>query len=451
MKTLIKYLWFPLLVAVICGLIYYFDKPVLWIIETVVVASVLYAIGIIVSLRRTSRQTGVTTASTPNGGDYTEPEHIWQGGETVRKIIWSLIAIWCIVGYVYFFNFVLPAKLHLYFPFAGDGTVWYAIASIVPDVLLLAYLFASFTTRDERGRLILLTVGPDEVGVVLLFDRPIVNVTSGLVFVPAFISRLITLPSGEIQKEVPDQPENLVRNEDVVTVPPGKKPVFRITFAQGNQTDADPLNQRVTQEVSGIYAFRAVNPRVFVREVRDLGNALQLLDDVFVRVLTEQLPRHTLAHVLANVGGFSTEVLRALKMRSRTWGVQMTQGAIKAIGLSHDLNKALQAPSVAVSEARATEITAEATRLRLTKEGEGRGAANKAEVAGTAAGFGLTSDGELTAAARAALAVRVAGALGDKTVILGGEGLAQALALGGAFLKGTDKTVPSGSTPTSTP
>ncbi len=367
-------------------------------------------------------------------------------GETIRRVVWSLIAIVLVCGAVYLTLYVIPHRLAQYMQ--GYNHLW---SSILTSLLVLAYILASFFTIDEDG-LSVITVGPDEVGVVLLLNRPIMNVTSGPVFLPYGLCSLITFPSGEIQKEVPDEPEFLVRNEDRVPVPPGRRPVFRITFAQGGDANnPDPLAQRVTQEVSAIFAFQILNPRVFVRELRDLDTAKRLLEDVVTRTLTELLPSHTLAEVMVRVREFSDQILARLQDRSKTWGTKITQGAIKAIGLSHELNTQLQRPAQAVAAARATVLAAEADRVKRTREGEGDGAASTARLEGIKAGL-TQADGSLDDVSRIAVGLETTKALGDKaTFFFGARGIEEMAGLAGAIFRGTPANSGSANTDHSPP
>lgn len=396
MKTWLNRLWFPVLVAVICGLLYYFDKPILWIIETAGAAAILYIVVLFVQRARSARTR--TGASVENG----------------------------------------------YFSFKA----FLSVTTLIGLVIYIAYLGYAF--RENYGQVLWLIeiiylaasiriIGPEDIGAVIFLGIPVVNVTSGPVIVPLLLCELVLAPRTLIQKEFPAEQDKIYRDDG--PLPEGKSPPIRITFAEGPTNSRDPLDRRVTQEVVLVGTFKISNLCRFLTAYGSVDEMLRQIEDTMVGQATDDLTVVSLGEAMRRKNHYSERIRSAVEERIRDvkGGVHVVTALIKGFGLSHDLNRALQAHAEATGQASATVTAAEAERTRLAFEGEGRGQAARATTAGEIEG---RTDGLVEMAKRLGidgsevLAAETARGIASgqgSTVIVGTEGFTDLIGLARAM------------------
>ncbi|MBP6924049.1 MAG: hypothetical protein KBC62_00110 [Candidatus Pacebacteria bacterium] len=75
-------------------------------------------------------------------------------------------------------------------------------------------------------------IGPDQIAVLTFFGKPVDTLHSGLPFAPLGLYQIDRLDGRVIQKEFPDEPENIYHGEldNTNSLPEGKKPPIRVTF-----------------------------------------------------------------------------------------------------------------------------------------------------------------------------------------------------------------------------
>ena len=160
---------------------------------------------------------------------------------------------------------------------------FWGITAIIYIVFLVVSVFFAFYTSTIGGELewnwglaVALTaviytavslhqVGPTELGARIFLGRPIDQVSSGFILVPFGFFKLIKETRLIIQKEFPDNPENIYRGEGLP--PAGKYHPIRIPFGKPEKKDTatgspkdvlekDPLDMRLIEEVVPIVRFR---------------------------------------------------------------------------------------------------------------------------------------------------------------------------------------------------
>lgn len=338
--------------------------------------------------------------------------------------------------------------------------IWAVVIVTVLIILIIVglNLFHSVTIGDVKhgvgtlflyGLLICIaasvrTVGPTEIGCLLLFNKPVGNVKPGIVIVPVLICRLVIEKGTVIQDELPTDPEFIYRGSEKdlegKTVPEelklkGYKPPIRVTF-NGPSSEADtevtlsdgtkkiisktdPYNRRLTCEVTPIVRWRIIDFVKFIQNIGDMESARKQMEDTCVEIFTQELTRITPAEALLRMREYSDKLKTALEKTTTTWGVQIEDAQLKGIGFSHELNKAVQA---VVEEER----NMEANRLK----GLGEGARIKGVLDARTEGYtkmkdGLGVGGHIIIGAETARAIAGEGdKSGQKTIIAGSGGFA---------------------------
>lgn len=180
--------------------------------------------------------------------------------------------------------------------------------------------------------------------------------------------------------EIPAEPENIWREE---TNPPANRPELRppirITFAEGPDKN-DPLQRRVTQEVSFFVRLRVEKFFNFYRRIGTIEEARRQLEDVGVSYLAEVLPEHTLSDAIKKVKDYSEELKLRLIAATKGWGTRVVTARVKQFPFSRSLNQKIQAMAESTAEKRAKITAAEGEKEKLTLEGAGRASAVKSEI-----------------------------------------------------------------------
>ena len=307
---------------------------------------------------------------------------------------------------------------------------------------------ATFLAQILYTLISLRMVGPTELGALLLFGKPICEVSSGLVFVPFGISQLKKETRLTIQDELPTDPQHIFRLEDTEIVPPGFFPPIRIPFgfpknaeelrkidletSRGNvekheldvPPENDSLNIRVTAEVVPVIRWRIDDYIQFLTTIGSREEARKQMEDCAIGSLTREFAKITPAVALANLGTYSACLQYQINERIENWGINMESAQIKMINFHRDLNAAIGAVPKAKLEKE---------RDRLV--GEGMGAKEKAILTGRTDGLKKMRD-ELEISGAAALGAETARAItenpGQKTIVAGSRGFSELVTIASA-------------------
>lgn len=283
-------------------------------------------------------------------------------------------------------------------------------------------------------------VGPTNLGAILRFGKPILQVWPGLKFVPLVICQLVTETRNIIQNELPAEPEKIYRLKDGESAIPtelgdqGFREPTRITFADAEEVQRgdDLLQRRVTAEVPIVVRWKIINYLTFIGAIGSRGEAVRQMEDAAIAMATQELPKFTVGHVLANIEVFNAKIKGAIEARIQEkslhhgWGIDFKSSQIKLVGFGHKLNLAIQAVPEARAAANVTVLAADARRIELTREGEGRGAGERAELGGRTEGLKNMAN-ELGVDAAAVLGAETARAITanpNQTIVVGTGGFA---------------------------
>ncbi len=368
--------------------------------------------------------------------------------EPLARKIWSF---WVVVGFVSVIFFAIEIVLQLQGTTFKDSffeVEWSAGGLLL--VLQMLYIVASFKI-----------VGPTRLGAVLLFGKPIYNVSSGLCFVPLFICTLEEEARLNIEREWPANPEKIYRGDG--TSPEGFFPPNRITFGYPSKPDTndpndprrdlgedDPLNRRVTLEVPIFAVYRIDDFCKFLTTVGTTGEADRILNDIALGAIADDFGKFTPAVINKDLNRYTEKARRAVEefADNNDFGISMATVQIKQLLPAHSLNEEIQKMSMAAAQKVATMTTAEGEKEKRRLEGEGDGLGEQARIDGRTAGYKRQAT-ELGVPAMAVLGAETARVItenpGQKTVIVGTGGLAELIGVASGIagsLKDGDRETP---------
>lgn len=200
------------------------------------------------------------------------------------------------------------------------------------------------------------------------------------------------------------------------------------------QYENDPLAKRLTTDPHLYFIFKVHDLRKLVEVAGGLNEAMDRIRDTCFTALQEEAGKTFLAKAVKEIDQLSEKILREVewlvgdpdatsragRKPNESWGVDVKEVRIKALGTSHAVNTAVSSRSAKAAEAAgdaiATTLRAGAEEVRLTKEGKGRAAAKTVEA--EAEQVRLTKEGEGRAAAITARAKAVSEEGGELVVKL---------------------------------
>lgn len=285
-------------------------------------------------------------------------------------------------------------------------------------------------------------INPSKIAGVLVLGKPTIVVSGGLVLVLPGIFKLVDFPRGTIEMELPAEPQDIFRNEDTQEVPKGKRPPNRITFANADfsKDDVDkndPLNHRVTIEVSTFTRWRIRDFWDFYIRIGSTDEAKRQLEDMSTAMQQERLAKLTLSKTLATLDVINKDLDDHIRTRTSNWGVEMIDASIKLLGFSRSLNTAIQSVSVSKASKQSTILDAEAEERKLTLHGQGTANAVKAELDARTDGMKKMSD-DLKVDGKDIVGAETARRIGESPstkIVLGTQGLSELIGAGATIAR----------------
>jgi regulator of protease activity HflC (stomatin/prohibitin superfamily) len=302
------------------------------------------------------------------------------------------------------------------------------------NIGLVVFLLQVLYTIDS-----LKSIGPTELGALLVFGRPVKELRSGLVFIPTGICSLKTETRLVVQDELPADPEKIFRpkeDESEIKIPKGFKPPIRITFAYRKGEDSDPLNNRITAEVVPVIRWKIIDYLKFLAKIGSKEEARRQMEDAAVENLLENLAKITPSDALKNLEKPNKELKKALEMAVEDWGIELRGAKIKSINFNRELNEAITEIPKADLKREATILTAKGEKKKRELEGKGAGAAEKAVLSGRTKGLVDMAE-KLGVKPELVLSALTAQSITDsesnKVIIAGSKGFADIAAMAGAI------------------
>lgn len=219
------------------------------------------------------------------------------------------------------------------------------------------------------------TVGATELGAFLLFEKPLFEVESGLIFVPFLICSLKTDTRLVIQRQFPGEPEIVDKSgNDKDGIATGKVAPIRITHKGLTGDQADPLNLRLTSEPSFIvrYHIQKGNYVTFLTTIGDTKEAERQMRDTIESQARVQFGKMTPAQTLERLGDINTELKSEVDKLVATWAIDVLDTHVVDLDLGKTVNEALRNVPAAQLTKDATILTSqgEAQKIKLTGEAE---------------------------------------------------------------------------------
>lgn len=347
----------------------------------------------------------------------------------------------------YYIGLIVVAALWLvpaaYFGFSGYTVEMDQTYNVGLVILLCGLLYFAAGVR---------IVGPDNYAGVLVLGKPTIVVSGGIVIVLPLLYTLIMFTRGTIQMELPAEPENIFRDEDVQLVPFGKKPPIRITFANPPKDDesvdrTDPLEQRTTNEVSVFVRWKIKDKArfwVFYVRIQSLDEAKRQLEDMSVSMLQEELSQMTPSKAFATLADTNNALDNLIRNRTVNWGIDLIDARIKLIGLSHGLNSSIDNIAKSKANKQSTVIEAEGKKEQLTLEGQGKANAVKSEIDARTDGM-MRMAKELGITGADVLGAETARSIGNSPsskVVIGTDGFKQLVGVGAAIADSVKSSTP---------
>jgi len=232
-----------------------------------------------------------------------------------------------------------------------------------------------------------------EFAAVLFIGRGLYIVSSGPALVPFGICELRRVTRKTIQAQFPGDPE-IVDKTGANIVTPGMIAPIRVTTGSWETisevfktrlatAQGDPINQRMTPEVSGIIRFRVSSLKCmdFLVNIGSIEEAIKQMRDLYESVLKIQFAKRTAPLIIADLEEMNRELTEKLiamaedtenkNRASRDWGIEITSASIVDVDFGREINTRLKEVSAAKLYARRIVIDAEAQKQKRIFEGEG--------------------------------------------------------------------------------
>ncbi len=287
----------------------------------------------------------------------------------------------------------------------------------------------------------------EEFAGVTVLEVPALELDEGFIYAPLLLTELERFPRAIQQEQFPGEPEqiNKLPDEEADRLRADMLRPIRITTGAATEAHADDvLNTRLTLEPTftvqwqvqriGFFEFYIHIPgRQWPQKYRNL---LKFLRDTGEKALNVALSNRSAAEVMNEKQAIIDEVDTALQKATEDWGITVCEVNVLGLEPDHATNQALSSVAQAKASAIATEVTAGAQKKKLILESEGAAQARINALAAEGKGLREAADaidmsGEDYRAGEIAPKI-----LGDKTIILGEDGIAKAMSIGKAILGG---------------
>ncbi len=301
-------------------------------------------------------------------------------------------------------------------------------------------------------------VQENELAGIWVLQQRALAVGPGFYPVPRGIAELNKLPTSSQQDQFPADPEKISKKDDALGLEDKLFRPIRVTTAQVNPDEPpsdDPLATRLTLEVTFSVVWKLHKDYFFdmweripgadwnekylriVRQMRDTGEVQ----------IAEIVGQHTPDYIIAHIAEINDKIKDELQKALAKWGIEIEEALLQSPDFPKAVNVAIANVAAARANGAATITTARATREASILEADGKAEGRK--LLAEAARVELAKQGQ--GIKDAATAVNMSGAdyragevamatIGQADLVLGTEGVAQAMGLGRAILRGNDKT-----------
>lgn len=247
-----------------------------------------------------------------------------------------------------------------------------AVTFIAPLTLLFLLIFV------ERS---FVKVKENEIGAAFAYGKALIELPSGLRFLPFGLMQSRRYPRGIQQFQCPGEPEKVFKKDDKDDLPEGMVRPIRVVTGGPRADKAfkdDLLDVRMTLTLSYAVQWSITNVLYYAsyygekteveKQIRDIGEAL----------LAEIAVTHSAASFLKALPEINEELGGTIEDHFRNSGVEIKSTRLISPDLSHSVSDALAGIPTANAEAKRAVIRAEANKTTRIKRGEGDAAAQLA-------------------------------------------------------------------------
>lgn len=315
------------------------------------------------------------------------------------------------------------------------------------------------------------SVEVDKLAGLTFFGRPLYELHSGLYVIPRGLVRLVTASRNYRDKRFPGPADQIYRvsaEEQKKSPfgdapPPGSgmvRPILvttgepKLTREEQKQQKggvSNPLDRQLSVEIAYYARFRPNQEfgGIF-RIARNLTSQSNDIDDRIEDLIQEQSERDiksiltqlTPATIIENWSLINEVFVLKLRLGVLRLGIDIDNGSgLDDLNPSHSTNEAQAEVAREEFKKAATIRKAEAEREKRTLEGQGAANAELARLKAVAEGTNKIKD-NLKVPGETVMAAEAARTLGDKTVVLGAEGVAQVTGLVDVLRKGFPSAPP---------
>ncbi len=293
-------------------------------------------------------------------------------------------------------------------------------------------------------------IGVSEVAAVVLYNLPMTRVRRGPKFILFGFFQLFRFPASVHQNQFPGDPELIQKGDDKLpleTVEVVQKDgtvlhkqkvrPIRITTAKPKESlgDEDILNTQMTVEFSFWVRWIATDPFELIINVSgNLDDAVKQMRDAGESLLNNEVTKLTPSELIDQFKELRNKLFEAIKQSVNEWGIDVIDVGLTAPDLSHEMSAALRNVASTKAEAKTKVIAAEAERIRLHTEGKGQGQAQEERLAGEGRGYKRLARSIGVSPEKVLEAQVTRDTVGEADLILGTDGLTQAIGLGSRLL-----------------
>ncbi len=201
--------------------------------------------------------------------------------------------------------------------------VW--LLRVVFFLILILYMWIGARGFSE--------LGPNEVGLILQFGKPMCQVESGFIWLPA--------PNiWSLQRETKlDIEEQFPENEKHTNSP---TPPILITHGASKTLSNDPLDNRLTTTVSIVCRYKIVDLKAFVSTIGNKDQLRRQIKDIVITTTQVECAKDTVGKNLNRIPEINSKLKLAVTDLTQTWGIEVITVLLQNIDLGGSINEALR-------------------------------------------------------------------------------------------------------------
>jgi regulator of protease activity HflC (stomatin/prohibitin superfamily) len=181
------------------------------------------------------------------------------------------------------------------------------------------------------------SIGPNEIGLVLQWGKPMFQVGPGLIWTPFnFIWKLVIETSLIIEEQYPGE------------TPSGRQPIpIYITHGKSDNNTNDPLENRITTTASIVCRYKIADLIQFMSTIGNKDHLRRQIRDIVVTVVQVECVKESVVRNYNKLNEINTILKSTVEQLTSDWGIVIVTVQIQNIDLGGTINDALRNISVA--------------------------------------------------------------------------------------------------------